>query len=1124
MARIGPYQLQERLGEGGMAEVWRAWHRGWRLPVALKVLRSQLGEVDAEALRQEVRLVAGLSHPGIVRVLDQGEVPEGGPFPPGSPYLVMELLRGGTLGLEVGRMDWPRLRWVLLRLLDALAHAHAHGVIHRDLKPANVLRDGGGVRVVLSDFGISGLLDEVRDEADILGTPAYMAPEQLLGAWREQGPWTDLYSLAATAWHLATGAHLFGQGQDAMQGQMRQEPGPFQPVHPCPPGLEAWLRRLLRKRPAERYQRAAEAAAALAELPLAVAEAGPVSTGSSGEPAPAAVIVSPGRLLDAPTLVLQPVVGEEAPTHPGGPAEVRPLPLPRSWRVEATDASLSRSRGRGLVGMRTPRLVGREAERDALWAALHEVVDSGQTRALVLRGAAGVGKSRLAWWLCTRAHELGAASVLVGRHSEDEPDGLGGMVARSVHGLGLEGEALLKRVEQELPGLTSDDQLGLVGLVRPGQGLRLSTSTWRGAVLLRWLRARSAVRPQVVWLDDAHWSLQSLELVRLALDRGCGPVLFVLTVQDEGLARAAEARELLDELAAPALRVEPLAEAETWELVSELLGLAPALAGEVADRCAGNPLLAIQLVADQVARDQLVVGEAGLELREGARLELPADLDELWSERLGAALQGEDRRPFELAALLGAEVEWELLWRACEELGLRPVGGAFRRLFRDNLLVAEGRHAFRFAHGMLREVLLRQVRAGGSWQRLHGACADALEGLDGDDLLARRARHLVEAGRLEAALEPLEQAAERQCQSGRHGAAARLLGLREQALHGLSVPPEDPRWGRHRCLELEILSESGALGAAQAGTTRLLDEARRQGWDHTLACALQLMGSSLRTQGRPREARALFDEAVAAFRVLGDTGRQGRALTELGDARTDLGDLDGAERAYAEARSLLEPLGAGRDLGRVYVGLAQLARQRRDWEAARAWMLEGRAAYASDGNRWGEAVVCNDLADYARRQGRLDEALAGFREARQIQISLGLRPLVPEINLGLTLAEQGRHDEALAALERLEGFLDAWRRANFAAHVRAGMLRSLAVQGREADFGVRLLKLEDFLGRSGLAEEELAHFLEEAAAAALDRGWAALARRAEALARVQHRRLGSAGSPAESQGDASGGA
>jgi len=1108
MHRVGPYELKERVGTGGSAEVWRARHVGWRLPVALKVLKERPGGANGEALRHEIRLVAGLEHPAIIRVLDSGEMPTNGPFPSGSPFLVMELMEGGSLGDEVGRIGWPRLRWVLLRVLDGLAHAHAHGVIHRDLKPANLLRSANGGRVVISDFGISGRLDDRREDETVSGTPSYMAPEQLLGVWREQGPWTDLYSLGSVAWTLATGRWVFGRGSEAIAGHMREQPGDFVPRASCPPGFETWLRRLLRKPPGDRFQRAAEAAAVLAALPQTVDS----PPGFESLPTPA----------EAPTLVLEPVIGhlDRSRHHPD-----RVIPrLPGTWREPSGQQSSTRTRGLGIVGMRTLRIVGRSAERDRLWSALGEVIDAGQTAGLVLRGPAGVGKSRLAWWLCTRAHELGVGSVLIGRHSEDEPEGIGPMIARSVHGHGLDGDALGERLAKELPELSVDDRLGLQGLVRPGTGLRVGRSGWREAILLRWMGALAARRPLIVWLDDVHWSASSLSLVHAAIrGGGCGPVLFVLTVQDEGAARCPSTAEALAALPLPSLPVGPLPRERCWELVSELLGLTAALTAQVVDRAAGSPLLAIQLVADQVARDQLVVGESGLELRPGAELRLPRDLDELWQERLAAVARGRDTRALELAALLGSEVSWAELEAALRELDLVLMMDLLKDLFDEHLLVPDGQLGFRFAHGMLREVLLRRVDEASEGPRLHAVCAVAIETTAGsrEDVLARRGRHLFHAGALHAALPLLRSAITSLRRSGRFGDGAALLELCEEALLRIGIDADDPLWAEHRCQELELLVEGGAVDAGTAASQRLLSDARAHGWARAEATSLLYQGRSLRSQGRLLGALARLAEAIALWRRLGDARQLGVALTDRADVLTDLGRHREAESHYHAAARELEPLPAGRDLGCVFVGLAELARQRKDWTVARSWLERGRRAYAADGNRWGEAVVCNDLADYDRREGRLDAALEGFREARRRQVALGYRPFVPEVNIGLTLAAMGRDEEAVAVLEPLETYLEEWRRARFAAHVRAGLLTSLARLDRRPDFAMRLDALDAFLGESGLVDEEFADFLQDGSAAAAARSWTAEAERARRLAEAQRLALGP-GAPVDRPGTSPG--
>jgi len=206
---IGAFDLLEPIGIGGVAEVWRGLHRQQQVPVAVKIMTSHKALLHdvRDALRNEVRAIAGLDHPNIITVLSYGELDaraaerSQGRFRVGSPYIIMELASLGTLRAYARKMDWEELRQVLLAVLDALAHAHARRVIHLDLKPPNVLvmPSGAGQRIYkLGDFGISHITWSPAPTANpnenappgmqmVQGTPPYMAPEQFTNAYRDFG-------------------------------------------------------------------------------------------------------------------------------------------------------------------------------------------------------------------------------------------------------------------------------------------------------------------------------------------------------------------------------------------------------------------------------------------------------------------------------------------------------------------------------------------------------------------------------------------------------------------------------------------------------------------------------------------------------------------------------------------------------------------------------------------------------------------------------------------------------------------------------------------------------------------------------------------------------------------------
>jgi eukaryotic-like serine/threonine-protein kinase len=270
---IGPYEIVERLGAGGMGEVFLAHDRRLQRSVALKSLnlgRFSANNGHAQILR-EARAVARLNHPNIAGIHDVIE--EGG-----NAVIVMEYVDGVSLRVRLacGPLAFDEVTRIGKQLAEALAFAHAHGVIHRDLKPSNIQMTSAGLVKVL-DFGVSKMTTPPADQFDSLtdtrerttalenpGTPIYMAPEQLIRG--DTDPRSDIYSLGAVLFEMATGRRPYTE-TDAMTlaVAMSTTPPPrADTVNPqVPPSLTCVIAKALERDPGNRYQSATELAAAL---------------------------------------------------------------------------------------------------------------------------------------------------------------------------------------------------------------------------------------------------------------------------------------------------------------------------------------------------------------------------------------------------------------------------------------------------------------------------------------------------------------------------------------------------------------------------------------------------------------------------------------------------------------------------------------------------------------------------------------------------------------------------------------------------------------------------------------------------------------------------------------------
>jgi serine/threonine protein kinase len=291
----GRYRLGERLGHGGMGEVFAAHDLRLDREVALKLLRADLAGQEGmrERVVAEARLAARLSHPHVVGVLDTGEQD-------GRPFVVMERLSGRTLRdeLSAGPMPAERVRDVGLQVLRALAAAHELGIVHRDVKPGNVLDAGVGTWKV-ADFGIAKWVhadETLTGTGELLGSPSYLAPERIEG--QQAQPASDLYAVGVLLYETMCGRKPF-EGDDPFALATAIRDGEFEPptsvLPDADPGIVAVIERAMRLDPAERFESAEAMAAALLGEPgetddTTATIAAPVTTPlprSDAEPEPA---------------------------------------------------------------------------------------------------------------------------------------------------------------------------------------------------------------------------------------------------------------------------------------------------------------------------------------------------------------------------------------------------------------------------------------------------------------------------------------------------------------------------------------------------------------------------------------------------------------------------------------------------------------------------------------------------------------------------------------------------------------------------------------------------------------------------------------------------------------------
>ncbi len=700
------YRIDSQLGQGGMGTVYAGHDLRLNRPVAIKVLKAASDE-GRERLMREARAAAALQHPHIVTVHDVGEAN-------GAPFVVMERIAGLSLR-HAERPSFSQVVEVVRQVCDALQHAHAHGIVHRDVKPENVLVSIDGERwsAKLADLGIawSGQDTRVTHEGAVVGSPSYLAPEQVLGVAPDGR--ADLYSLGVMLYELVTGRLPF-VGDDPLTVLSQHLHAPVVPPRTyradLSPALEGVILRLLAKQPEDRFASAQDASLALAEAAASTAGA---------EPA-AAETPDRVRLLD----------------------------------------QLARG-----------RLISRRDEMDEL-RQLWTRAMRGQSHLVLISGEPGVGKTRVARELMVLAR-LGGATVLQGGCYEFEAttpylpfvEALRNWVrAQDTETL----RATLGATANELTRLAPEID-ARIGPLPPSPALSSQEERLRlFDHVTRFLQGLAADRGLLLFLDDLHWADHgTLALLHYILRNLRGDRLLVLGAYREiELDRAHPlSAALVDwnrERLATRIPLGRFSLDETNRMLAALFGqdeVASDFAKAMHHETEGNPFFLEEVVKSLIEQGQIDHHDGEWHRLEVGELTIPQSVKAAIGRRLDR-LSPECVEVLHTAAALGKKFEFNELV-AIAPSGEDRVLDALDEAAAAQLVRVEREDSYIFTHDKIREVLheeLNPIRK----RRLHQRIGETLEKLYPSSLDAHvqdLAYHFAESSDLRKGLEYSRSAA-----------------------------------------------------------------------------------------------------------------------------------------------------------------------------------------------------------------------------------------------------------------------------------------------------------------------------------------------------------------------------
>jgi serine/threonine protein kinase/tetratricopeptide (TPR) repeat protein len=1043
------YALLDKLGEGGMGEVYRAYDILARHVVAFKRVRVAqetdkaatvdfVSESDGVrlALAREFRTLGSLRHPYIISVLDYGFDEER------QPFFTMDYLENAQTLLEAGQ-EAPfgtKIRLVV-QVLQAVAYLHRRGVIHRDLKPGNVLVVNGQVKVL--DFGLSQAHDDSDslkslDDEGVAGTLAYLAPEILQGGSATQA--SDLFAIGVMAYELITGQHPFNvTNVGFLINDILNKHPDFKTIYEVESGGAASFL------PASEEPTEPDVSPFLSTFRTTIIDresealpsASPFEMPSDDVP-PDSIARVVARLMDkspdARFASAEAVI--EALT------DAYPLPLMRE--AQAVRESY----------LRAARFVGREDELRQLAGAL-QAAEQGKGSTWLIAGESGVGKSRLIDEIRIRALVRGY-QALWGQGVAD--GGLPYQLWREpMRRLALSTDlddvdaSILKDLVHdidELQGRQIPDAAPLEGVAYQQ---RLAGSI---ANLFRKQR-----QPTLLLLEDLQWTRESLDILKgvceIAED---APLIILASYRDDEQPDLPERFPTARTLRLPRLNTQQVAalsesmlgeagrkshivsflERETEGNVYFLVEVVRALAEE-----AGS----LDKVGSNMLPEQVVAG--GIESFVRRRLSRlpPTHLGLLW-----------------LAAVSGRELDLAILERVKGKQNLEEWLATCSNC--AVLTVQDG--VWQFSHDKLRTGALAMIPAE-TRPGLHAQIATAIEQVypDQPEQAATLAKHWASAGDALKERIYLQQAGEYALRVSTFGEAIRCFNRVLELLESTLQPGEEASAVRadvllklgeaekytgdydaaaghlREALSLrraagdqpftaEALLELGDLAIYQsdyAAAKALCEEAltiyRGLGDQQGLSRALDRLGLNLFHQGEYGQAIPLYQEALGLIRALGDQKGIASIINNLGMAAFAQGDYRAATQYFEETLQITNQSGERRRAASALLNLGSAAGEMQDYESANRRFEQSLDIFRAIGERRGVALALDNLGVIAEYQADYARATRFYEESLAVARSIGnrLRVATTQVNLGNMARAQGKREHALMMYE--EGLRNA---------------------------------------------------------------------------------------------------